>query len=118
LEDTVEVEVMASRPFPDRAMPPVLVIGDRAFGRSRNPPDGRPDTLIFTIDARDFEALADDSEVTIGFLSSSARLSSPVSPGAGAARASASGPHIRPDQVEKTKRRVGKFRKAAGEVVP
>src|SRR5258706_15590881 len=44
--DVVEVEVKSDRPFRDSAMPPVLVIGDKAFGRSRNPPDRRLDTLI------------------------------------------------------------------------
>ncbi len=56
-EEGVEIELTSSRPFPVRALPPVLRIGERDFWRSRNPDDGRLETLIFLVPAEDFEAL-------------------------------------------------------------
>ena len=118
LGDLVEIEVRASHRFPDRAMPPVLVVGDRAFARSRNPPDGRADTLIFTMPAADFDGLPNDADVSIGYLSPSARLAtSPPPYAAGAPLTWESMPRIRAEQVESARRRVGKFRKAEQEIL-
>ncbi len=117
----VEVQVTAPDPFPDRAMPPVIIIGDKAFRRSRPPPDGRPDTLIFTIDAREFDALPGDADVIVGYLSSAARLPPPEPPSASAngAKAPQAEPVVRPDQVQANGRRVlGTFRKSQQEIVP
>lgn len=115
----VEVEVTAPEPFPDRAMPPVIVIGDKAFGRSRASADGHAETLVFTIDAEEFDALPDNSDVSVGFLSSAARLLSPDLASSGNTPSAAErGPTIRPDQVEAKRRRAGTFRKSRQEVVP
>lgn len=115
----VEVEVTAPEPFPDRAMPPVLIIGDKAFGRSRSPSDGRTDTLIFTIPSQDFDALADNSDVSLSYLSSAARLSPEPAAGTGnAASAAKAEPRIRPDQAEAKRRRAGTFRKSQEDVLP
>lgn len=104
--DIVEVEVLADQPFRFGAMPAVLVVGDRTFSRSRHPPDGRLDTLIFMIDAAEFDALEDGAEASVGYLDSGAELDEPPPNARGAARM----PNIRPDQVDQ-KRDLGKFRK-------
>jgi hypothetical protein len=117
LGNAVEIEITSNQRFPDGAMPNILVIGDQAFGRSRNPPDGRADTLIFTIPAAEFDALPDDAEVAIGQLRPSARLAGGALPyAAGAPLTWESSPRIRPEHVESTRRRVGKFRKAEQEI--
>ena len=53
----VEIEIRSSKPFPVRALPPVLRIGDLDFTASRNPDNGRLDTLIFFVPAEDFAAI-------------------------------------------------------------
>jgi hypothetical protein len=114
----VEARVVSAAPFHDHAMPPVLVIGDRAFGRSRHPPDGQANVLIFTIDAAEYDALPEGAEVSFGYLSPSARLVSnrPLSPfAAGTGRAS---PHIEPGQVQANRRRVGVLQTRNLEVTP
>jgi hypothetical protein len=100
-ERTVEVEVVSDTAVGVGAMPPVLVIGDRAFGRSRYPADGNPKVLIFTIDPKDFDQLADNSEISLGVLGHGPVA--PPDPG------SLSGPRIRSDQV-RTALRVGIMR--------
>ena len=101
-------------------MPPVLVIGDRAFANSRNPPDGRLDTLIFTIDAADFDGVTDNAEVSVGYLSSAARLPTPPtgSGSLGAANTRHTSPTIRPDQVGQTRQRLGTLHKGPMAVQP
>jgi hypothetical protein len=113
---TVEIEVTSNSPLGAGAMPPVLVIGDRAFGRSRNPPDGRLETLIFTIDASEFDALSDSSQVSVGTLHPSARLSAP--PPAGGAQNMTSQPLITPQQVAPNQQVLGRLRKATMDVAP
>ena len=114
---TVEIEVTASSPFRTDAMPAVLVIGDQAFGRSWNPPDdGRPDTLIFGIDAADFDALPDGGEVSVGYLHPSARLI-PRAP-AGTARGAAARGGYTPEKVGPGRGIVGRLRKARMEIAP
>jgi hypothetical protein len=98
---TVEVRVEASEPFPFGAMPPVLVIGDKAFGRSKSPADGRSNVLIFMIDAAEYAALPAGAEVRLGSLKSSARLA-PGEPASGSSPPK--GPHIDPSQVEASRR--------------
>ncbi|MEM9554255.1 MAG: hypothetical protein AAGC60_08345 [Acidobacteriota bacterium] len=54
----VEIQVTSDdEPFPVRALPPVLTIGDTTFTRSLNPADGRLETLIFLAPAKSFAAL-------------------------------------------------------------
>jgi hypothetical protein len=112
---TVEVRIESTEPFPFGALPPVLVIGDKAFGRSKNPPDGSPNVLIFMLDATEYAALPAGAEVSIGYLSSSARLV-PGKPASGSAPAT--GPRIRPSQVEANRRRLGALRDGGMEVLP
>jgi hypothetical protein len=104
---TVEVRVVSQAPFQDHAMPPVLVIGDRAFGRSNHPPDGQANVLIFTIEAAEYDALPEGAEVSVGYLSPSARLA-PEQRLSRSATTGASGPRIEPNQVQaNTRRRAG-----------
>jgi hypothetical protein len=123
----VEVELTADELAKPTSMPPVLVIGDAAFGRSRHPSDGRTDTRIFMIDAAEFDALPDDAEMTVGHLSPAARLKEPApirsmpGPSATSASASAAGaasPRIRPDQVQSGRRRIGALRNDKQDVLP
>jgi hypothetical protein len=114
---TVEIEVTSDTPFQNGALPPVLVIGDQAFGLSRTPPDGREDTLIFLLTPAELDAVA-DGEVRVGYLAPGARLSLPPQRSAGGGALSAqTSPQIRPDQVAR-QRRVGVLRKRTLEVVP
>ena len=53
----VEVLLRSSRPFPVRALPPVLQIGPEAFNRSFRPEDGDLNRLIFLIPSKDFAQL-------------------------------------------------------------
>jgi len=111
---TVEVRIEATEPFASGAMPPVLVVGDRAFGRSKNPADGNPNVLIFMIDAAEYAALPAGAEVSVGYLRSSARLV----PGEQASGSSPpTGPRIQPSQVE-AKRRLGVLQDGGTEVLP
>lgn len=59
----IEFELWSSMPFPVRALPPILRIGDRRS--SRHPDDGRLDTLILLIDLEDFESLTASDPVAI-----------------------------------------------------
>jgi len=61
----IEFELWSSVPFPVRALPPILRIGDRDFLSSRHPDDGRLDTLIFLIGVEDFESLTASDPVAI-----------------------------------------------------
>jgi hypothetical protein len=113
--NTVEVRIESTEPFPFGALPPVLVIGDKAFGRSKYPPDGTPNVLIFIIDAAEYAALPAGAEVSLGYLSSSARLA-PGKPASGFAPAT--GPRIQPNQVQASRRRLGALQDGGMEVVP
>jgi hypothetical protein len=113
--NTVEVRIESAEPFPFGALPPVLVIGDKAFGRSKNPPDGTPNVLIFMIDAAEYAALPAGAEVSLGYLSSSARLV-PGKPASGFAPAT--GPRIQPNQVQASRRRLGVLQNGGMEVLP
>ena len=53
----VQIQVTSSRPFPVRALPPVLQIGSHRFSRSVRPPDGDLDTLIFLLEHQEFAQL-------------------------------------------------------------
>jgi hypothetical protein len=116
----VEVEVTADELAKPTTMPPVLVIGDAAFGRSRYPSDGLRDTRIFMIDAAEFDALPDDAEMTVGHLSPTARLEepAPVRSTTGASAAGAASPKIRPNQVQSGRKRVGNLRNDKQDVLP
>lgn len=113
---TVEVRVESATPFQDHAMPPVLVIGDSAFSRSRHPPDGQANVLIFTIDRGEYDALPDTAEVSVGYLSPSAKL------GSGRSLARSAGgsafPRVEPSQVQSGRRRAGVLDKRRQEVTP
>ena len=93
--DTVEIEIQADRPFEFGAMPPVLVIGKSAFGRSHFPADGNLNALIFVVEAAEYDALSAEARVSFGYLDATAELESPPKGARGAART----PKIRPDQV-------------------
>ncbi len=113
--DVIEVEVSSSEPFRETAMPPALVIGSKVFLSSRNPPDGRLDTLIFSISPADFDALPDSAELAVGYVSPSARLT-PVSVPAGKAAAPSSRASV--EQLQPNRARVGKLTKTSLEVSP
>lgn len=122
LGSLVEIEVSAKQPFPDRAMPPILVVGNQAFGRSRNPANGRLDTLIFTLEALEFDGLPEGAEVSLGYLRPKARL---VEGGAAASGAAAArmagrvpGAQVRADQVEPSRRSLGRLNKSSSKVLP
>lgn len=116
---TVEVEVSSNQPFRDTALVPVLVIGDHVFSSSRNPPDGRLDTLIFSIDKAEFDALPDATDISVGYLAPSARLTA-GRPGnsAGPTTTAVSTPQVRLDQVQPARSHIGKLEKASLEVRP
>ena len=61
----IELEVTSTREFPVRALPPVLRIGEQTFSLSRNPDDGRLDTLIFRIPADRFDRLENGAPVEV-----------------------------------------------------
>lgn len=105
----VGVEVTADELAKPTSMPPVLIIGDAAFGRSRHPSDGQRDTRIFMIDAAEFDALPDDAEMTVGHLSPTARLEE---------SAKGASPRIRPHQVQSVRKRIGALRNDKQDVVP
>jgi hypothetical protein len=113
---TVEVEVTSTTSFGDGAMPPLLIIGGKVFGRSRNPPDGRLNTLIFMIDASDFDALPETADVSVGYLRPDARLQAP--PAGVTAPGAAPPPTFRPEDVGPNRRLVGHFRKTQMDVTP
>jgi hypothetical protein len=104
------------------ALPPVLVIDGKAFARSKSPPDGRLNTLIFTIDAADFDALPESGAVSVGYLHPGARLTPGRPAGAGltanGAPAAGSAPVVRPDQVGPNRRSIGNLHKSLMEVRP
>jgi hypothetical protein len=64
---TVEIEVAGSQPFPVRALPPVLAIGESRFARSRPPEDGSLATLVFLVPLEDFAELADGDPMRLGY---------------------------------------------------
>jgi hypothetical protein len=110
-DDGVEVEIQADRPFEFGAMPPVLVIGNSAFVRSRYPADGNLHTLIFVIAADEYEALSSDARVSFGYLKSSVEFEfSPNQKGAAIA------PKMRPDQVKEPHLQLGNLRKRQMEI--
>jgi hypothetical protein len=112
----VEVEVSSDTSLGDGAMPPILVIGDRAFRRSRNPPDGRLETRIFTIDAAAFDALPEGAEMSLGTLHPSARLTVP--PAGGTADGTPAAPAVTPQHVAPGRRLLGHLSRARMEVAP
>jgi hypothetical protein len=67
LASTVEITVTSSKSFPVRALPPVLTIGDARFTLSRNPVDGRLDTLIFIVPAEGFALLPDGDPIRVRY---------------------------------------------------
>jgi hypothetical protein len=64
-EDGIEVELTSSKPFPVRALPPILRVGSSEFRLSRNPEDGRLETLIFLVPEKDFAELRADDAVAV-----------------------------------------------------
>jgi hypothetical protein len=63
----VEIEVNSTRPFPVRALRPVLKVGGREFLISRYPDDGRHDTIFFLLSESEFSDLPDGAEVVIQY---------------------------------------------------
>lgn len=63
----IEIEVQSSREFPVGGQIPVLLVGTKEFAKSRHPEDGSLNTLIFTLEADEFEQLPDGEAVTVGF---------------------------------------------------
>ncbi len=63
--DDVEIEVFSTRPFPARALFPILCIGTRSTFRSRGGPNGGPNTLIFTFPREAFDAIEGAQLVTV-----------------------------------------------------
>lgn len=68
----IEIEVYSTTPFPVRALPPVLQIGNREFTRSRYPTVSNFEqaqeqlhTLIFFLPAEEFADLATGDPVTV-----------------------------------------------------
>ncbi len=61
----IEIELRSATPFPVRALPPVLRIGKQEFWQSRNPADGRLDTLIFLVPREAFDKLGAEDPVTV-----------------------------------------------------
>jgi hypothetical protein len=122
LGSVVEIEVSAKQPFPQRAMPPILVVGNQAFGRSRNPANGRLDTLIFTLEALEFDGLAEGAEVSLGYLRPKARLVEGGAASSGAAAARMAGrvpaPRVQAEQVEPSRRSLGRLDKSNATVQP
>jgi hypothetical protein len=122
LGSTVEIEVSAKQPFPDRAMPPILVVGNQAFGRSRNPANGRLDTLIFTLEAVEFDGLPEGAEVSLGYLRPRARVAEGATASSASAAARTAGrvpaARVRADQVEPSRRNLGRLDKSSSKVLP
>jgi hypothetical protein len=104
--DTVEVELRSDRPFEFGAMPAVLVIGDMAFGRSHFAADGNLRTIVFVLEAKDYDALSSDAPVSFGYLDSGAAFDSSAIGARGAGM-----PKIRPDQVKGQRLQLGKLRR-------
>jgi hypothetical protein len=50
----IEVHLQSSRPFPVRAMPPVLHIGSESFNRSFRPEDGDLKSLVFLLSTKEY----------------------------------------------------------------
>jgi hypothetical protein len=67
VDDGVEIEVTSSEPFPVRAMPPLLHVGELVFGRSRSPGDGRLNTLIFMLSDEEFAQTSVGDPVGVGY---------------------------------------------------
>jgi hypothetical protein len=63
----VEIELYSSRPFPVRALPPVLRMGSKEFTLSRNPEDGSLNTLIFTLTPDEFAQIQAGDQVTVHY---------------------------------------------------
>lgn len=110
--DTVEVTLHSERPFEVGAMPAVLVIGERAFGRSYFGDDGDLKTLVFVLDAREFDELPEAAQISFGHLDPAAELPDVPPDARGAARS----PRIRPDQVKGRGLRLGALRKSQLEI--
>lgn len=64
----VEIHLKSSRPFPVRAIPPVLQIGSKSFDRSKRAEGGELNSLIFVLSSKDFSHLqpADPVRVIYG----------------------------------------------------
>jgi hypothetical protein len=65
--DGVEIEVASSEPFPVRAMPPLVRVGDQVFGRSRSPADGSLNALIFMLSDEEFGQTSTGDPVSVGY---------------------------------------------------
>lgn len=63
----VEIEVHSTRPFPIRALPAILRVGDQEFIRSRYPKGGGLDTLVFLLSREEFDALASGDPVAVQY---------------------------------------------------
>jgi len=109
--DTVEIELQSDRPFDYGAMPPVLVVGSKAFWRSHFGADGSLNTLVFVVDATDYATLNSDAPVSFGYLDPSADFEPPSRGAKGLAKAA----EMRPDQV-KDPRTIGTLRRDRMEI--
>jgi hypothetical protein len=67
VSDGVEIEVTSSKPFPVRAIPPLLRVGDHVFGRSRSPADGSLNTLIFMLSDAEFAQTSNGDRVSVAY---------------------------------------------------
>jgi hypothetical protein len=61
----VEIELFSTRPFPVRALFPILCVGTQAFPRSRLADGGSLNTLIFTLTREEFDSIEDTSLATV-----------------------------------------------------
>jgi hypothetical protein len=63
----VDIEIYSSRPFPVRALPPVLRMGSKEFMISRNPEDGSLNSLIFTLTPTEFAQVSTGDPVVVQY---------------------------------------------------
>jgi hypothetical protein len=63
----IEIEVTSSRPFPVVNAMAVLHVGKQQTSLSRYGPDGSLNTLIFSMDARDFARTRDGDRVLVRY---------------------------------------------------
>jgi hypothetical protein len=63
--EDVEIELSNSRPFPARALHPVLCIEGALASESSRHPDGDMHTIVFTLAREGFDAAEDRALVTV-----------------------------------------------------
>lgn len=65
--NTYEVEVQSPKGFSPRAFDPVLRIGDKEFSNYRESAQVGEYGAVFRVERKDFEALSDDSAVSVSY---------------------------------------------------